>query len=254
MGRSIAQPNESRYTAPGAYGRIGLGEVRGTVPALAFVRRNQDRPFFLYLPYHAPSGSANLERTGAENVRMISVDAVWSMEHLLDPGQVHELWTFFPDPWPKKRHHKRRLVDARFAGLVAGALVPGGRWRLATDWADYADQMQEVLDAEPTLEGGRAERWAERPLTRFERKGLTDRAVQIRVATDDRGRQIHLAEFGSTRRSGFAGRQIQRSQQCSRNRGQALDLPSHGPQARVPHGRRERRRVMFERPVATLLV
>ena len=67
---------------------------------------------------------------------------------------MDELWTFFPDPWPKKRHHKRRLVTPEFAGLAASRLRPGGIWRLATDWADYAGRMQAVLDAEPLLEGG----------------------------------------------------------------------------------------------------
>jgi len=109
---------------------------------------------------------------GATNVRFCSVDAVWSMEHLLEPGSVAELWTFFPDPWHKKRHHKRRLVTADFAALAASRLAPGASWRLATDWADYAEQMVEVLDAEPALQGGVVERWSERPVTRFERKGL----------------------------------------------------------------------------------
>lgn len=109
---------------------------------------------------------------GADNVRFCSVDAVWSLEHLLAPASVAELWTFFPDPWRKTRHHKRRLVNAANASLASSRLVPGGAWRLATDWADYAEQMLEVLDAEPTLDGGRVERWSERPVTRFERKGL----------------------------------------------------------------------------------
>jgi tRNA (guanine-N7-)-methyltransferase len=116
-----------------------------------------------------------LENTGATNVRLISVDAVWSMEHLLPPDSVAELWTFFPDPWPKKRHRRRRLVSRAFAALAASRLAPGGLWRLATDWPDYAEQMSEVLDAEPLLEnehGGAAPRWAERPLTRFERRGV----------------------------------------------------------------------------------
>lgn len=117
---------------------------------------------------------ANVERSGAQNVRMLSVDAVWSLEHLLGPGQVRELWTFFPDPWPKKRHHRRRLVQQPFAGLAASRLEPGGLWRLATDWPDYADQMREVLDAEPLLAGGVVERWADRPRTRFERRGIAD--------------------------------------------------------------------------------
>ena len=115
-----------------------------------------------------------LAEAGATNVRLLSVDAVWSMERLLGPGSVHELWTFFPDPWPKKRHHKRRLVTPPFAALVASRLEPGGRWRLATDWTDYARQMQDILDAEPLLEGGPTVRWAERPLTRFERRGLAE--------------------------------------------------------------------------------
>lgn len=113
-----------------------------------------------------------IAEAGADNVRLIGVDAVWSLEHLFAPGSLEEVWTFFPDPWPKKKHHKRRLVDPAFAHLVASRLRPGGCWRLATDWAHYAVQMREVLDAEPLLTGGEVERWAERPVTRFERKGL----------------------------------------------------------------------------------
>ena len=96
---------------------------------------------------------------------------MWCLEHLFGPGEVEELWTFFPDPWPKKRHHKRRLVDAEFAELAASRLRPGGVWRLATDWADYAEQMRTVLDAVPGLEGGPVQRWEDRPVTKFERKG-----------------------------------------------------------------------------------
>ena len=113
-----------------------------------------------------------LAEAGAGNVRLVSVDAAWSFEHLIGEGELAELWTFFPDPWPKTRHHKRRLVGSAFAALAASRLAPGATWRLATDWADYAAQMREVLDAEPALEGGPVERWDERPVTRFERKGL----------------------------------------------------------------------------------
>lgn len=112
------------------------------------------------------------------NVRVCSVDAVWSMEHLIGAGSLAELWTFFPDPWHKKRHHKRRLVTPDFARLAATRLAPGGTWRLATDWADYAEQAEEVLGAEPLLTGGVVPRWDDRPLTRFERRGLAeDRAI-----------------------------------------------------------------------------
>jgi len=129
-------------------------------------------------------GLARVAEAGASNVRFCSVDAVWSMEHLFAPGSLTELWTFFPDPWPKQRHHKRRLVTPAFARLAADALAPGSWWRLATDWADYAEQMVAVLDAEPALAGGVVPRWEERPLTRFERKGvaagreITDLAYQ----------------------------------------------------------------------------
>ncbi|GAA2005926.1 tRNA (guanosine(46)-N7)-methyltransferase TrmB [Nocardioides kribbensis] len=113
-----------------------------------------------------------LAETGATNVRLCGVDAVWTTEHRVAPGALEEVWTFFPDPWHKKKHRKRRLVDADFAALVASRLRPGGAWRLATDWGDYAEQMEAVLDAEPALEGGVVERWGERPVTKFERKGV----------------------------------------------------------------------------------
>ena len=113
-----------------------------------------------------------LERTGATNVRLVSVDAVWSLEHLVAPDSLEELWTFFPDPWPKTRHHRRRLVQPAFAHVAASRLRPGAAWRLATDWPDYAEQMVEVLDAEPLLDGGPTDRWDDRPRTRFERRGL----------------------------------------------------------------------------------
>ena len=139
--------------------------------ALAAARRDDDvLAFEVWRPGVAET-FLRLEQSGATNVRLLSVDAVWSVEHLLAPASVHELWTFFPDPWHKTRHHKRRLVTPPFAALAASRLRPGGVWRLATDWADYAEQMVRVLDAEPGLEGGVVDRWAERPVTRFERKG-----------------------------------------------------------------------------------
>jgi tRNA (guanine-N7-)-methyltransferase len=162
----------------------GIGEATA---ALAARRPEVDvLAFEVWRPGVATTLSL-LAEAGAENVRLISVDAVWALEHLLGPGAVEELWTFFPDPWPKKRHHKRRLITPRFAALAAARLRRGGLWRLATDWEDYAEQMEEVLGAEPGLTGGRSARWAERPLTKFERKGvaagrtivdLTYRAVQ----------------------------------------------------------------------------
>ena len=147
----------------------GVGEATGVLAAA--------RPAYdvLALEVWRPgvaSSLAQVAAAGATNVRFCSVDAVWVLENLVRPGTLAELWTFFPDPWPKTRHHKRRLVNAVFAGLVATRLVPGGLWRLATDWADYAAQMSSVLGAEPALTGGVVPRWEERPVTKFERKGV----------------------------------------------------------------------------------
>lgn len=129
-----------------------------------------------------------LGEAGVSNVRMCSVDAVWLVRHLIGPGELDELWTFFPDPWHKARHHKRRLVNPDFAAVVATRLRGGGTWRLATDWSGYAEQMVEVLDAEPTLTGGVVPRWDERPVTRFERRGLAEGRAPVDLLyrrTDD---------------------------------------------------------------------
>jgi tRNA (guanine-N7-)-methyltransferase len=149
---------------------IGSGVGEATA-ALAATRPEVD---VLAFEVWRPGVAETLGRLGAagvENVRLCGVDAVWSMRHLIGPDSLGELWTFFPDPWHKKKHHKRRLVTPEFAALAASRLQPGGVWRLATDWADYAEQMLAVLDAEPALAGGVVERWDERPVTKFERKG-----------------------------------------------------------------------------------
>ena len=147
----------------------GVGEATGVLAAA--------RPAYdvLALEVWRPgvaSSLAHVAAAGAGNVRFCSVDAVWMLETHVAPGGLAELWTFFPDPWPKTRHHKRRLGNPTFAALAAERLAPGGHWRLATDWEDYADQMRSVLDAEPALSGGIVERWPERPVTKFERKGV----------------------------------------------------------------------------------
>lgn len=92
---------------------------------------------------------------------------------MLPPASVTELWVFFPDPWHKQRHHKRRLVSADFVPLAARVLHPGGTWRLATDWAEYADQMRAVIGASDAFDSDLvAPRFDGRVLTSYERKGL----------------------------------------------------------------------------------
>ncbi len=159
---------------------VEIGSGNGeSVAAMAAERPAYDVLAFEVWRPGVASTFLHLEESGAENVRLLMVDAVWSLEHLLAPAQIAELWTFFPDPWHKKRHHKRRLVNPAFAAVVASRLAPGGSWRLATDWPDYAAQIADVLGAEPALEGDATERWEERPLTKFERRGLAEgRPVQ----------------------------------------------------------------------------
>jgi tRNA (guanine-N7-)-methyltransferase len=116
-----------------------------------------------------------IEARGISNVRVIAHDAVEVLQSQLPPGSFDEVLLYFPDPWPKKRHHKRRIVQPVFATLVASRLKPGGLFRLATDWEPYAQWMLEVLNAEPALENvAGARRYVERPgrsLTRFENRG-----------------------------------------------------------------------------------
>lgn len=114
-------------------------------------------------------------RAGVRNLRLVEANAPEVLEHLLPEASVSELWVFFPDPWHKKRHTKRRLVADRFAQVAADALCDGGVLRLATDWEDYALQMRAVLSASPLLrpvvDDGWAPRFEGRAMTAFERKG-----------------------------------------------------------------------------------
>jgi tRNA (guanine-N7-)-methyltransferase len=117
-----------------------------------------------------------LEARQLTNVRLICHDAVEVLERQIPESSVDEILILFPDPWPKKRHHKRRLIQAPFASLAASRLAPGGRLRLATDWAPYAQEMLETLRAVAQLEnlapqGGFVPRPGERAPTRFERRG-----------------------------------------------------------------------------------
>lgn len=116
------------------------------------------------------------EKVDLTNLRVLVGDAVNALAHQIPVGCIDEVVLYFPDPWPKKRHHKRRIVQPEFVKLIARALRPGGVWRIATDWADYAISMRAILDAAPEFEslagsGGYADRPTNRPLTRFERRG-----------------------------------------------------------------------------------
>jgi tRNA (guanine-N7-)-methyltransferase len=105
-----------------------------------------------------------------KNVRVIRHDALEVLEKMIPDGALAGIHLFFPDPWPKKRHHKRRLVQPAFAALAARKLAPGGTLHAATDWQDYADHMLAVLSGEPGLE--QAAGPVLRPATKFELRGL----------------------------------------------------------------------------------
>jgi tRNA (guanine-N7-)-methyltransferase len=116
-----------------------------------------------------------LEQRGLDNVRVLVGDGLQLLQQRIAPASLAGVRVYFPDPWPKARHHKRRLVDAGFAALVADRLAPGGLLHCATDWEPYAQQMIAVLSAEPGLvlqSGGRLDRPAWRPVTRYEARGL----------------------------------------------------------------------------------
>jgi len=119
---------------------------------------------------------AGCHEAGLENVRIAMADALDVLEQWLAPSSVEEVLVWFPDPWPKKRHHKRRLVQTRFVSLVHRVLQPGGRLHLATDWEPYAEHILEVLEAHPGFSNCAApDRFMPRPErrreTRFERRG-----------------------------------------------------------------------------------
>ena len=118
-----------------------------------------------------------VERAGLDNVRVLAADARQAMAQCFAPDSVAEIRIFFPDPWPKKRHHKRRLIQAEFVAALARCLRPEAQLLLATDWQDYAQSMRAVMEqaddfinAYPGMEF--APRPAARPLTRFEQRGL----------------------------------------------------------------------------------
>ncbi len=126
---------------------------------------------------HTPGVSrllSAIERLRLDNVLVVHGDAVELLRQRVGPGSLQAIRVFFPDPWPKSRHHKRRIVRPDLVALMASRLRPGGVLHAATDWAPYAEVMAQVLDAEPMLVGvydGPAPR-LERPMTKFERSGI----------------------------------------------------------------------------------
>ncbi|MFW5926780.1 MAG: tRNA (guanosine(46)-N7)-methyltransferase TrmB, partial [Wenzhouxiangella sp.] len=146
--------------------------------ALARMAADESHRNFVGIEVHAPGVGRLLKSVDEQeltNVRVVMRDAVEVLEQQTVPESLDEVRIYFPDPWPKKRHHKRRLIQPPFLELLASRMVAGGRLHLATDWADYAEWMVEALEQVPgfRLEGNPyVERPAWRPQTHFERRGL----------------------------------------------------------------------------------
>ena len=158
---------------------IGFGDGEATCQ---IAERNPDINY-VAMDVYPPGVGALLDAVhvkGLSNVRIIHHDAADVVENMTENGTVSGFHIFFPDPWQKKRHNKRRLINSAFVSLLSDKLKPGGYIYCATDWEDYAFQMQEVLRKEPRLSSpfpGFAEKpsnivpW--RPQTKFERKGIS---------------------------------------------------------------------------------
>jgi tRNA (guanine-N7-)-methyltransferase len=150
----------------------GMGE---TTAAIAAARPGED---FLGIEVHAPGVGSLLKHIAARaltNVRVIRHDAVAVVATMIPPASLAGIHVFFPDPWPKKRHHKRRLLKPGFVHELALRLAPRGYLHVATDWEDYAREVLATLQQEPLLANAAvdfAPRPAYRPLTKFEARGL----------------------------------------------------------------------------------
>lgn len=151
---------------------FGMGESTAAI-AGAFPEND-----YLAIEVHTPGVGSLLKLIGENhlsNLRIIQHDAVEVLQHMIPDGSLDGVHIFFPDPWHKARHKKRRLIQAPLVAMLAHKLKPGGYLHVATDWQDYAEQVLAVLSAEPLLQNTArdyAPRPAYRPLTKFEQRGL----------------------------------------------------------------------------------
>jgi tRNA (guanine-N7-)-methyltransferase len=151
---------------------FGMGESSAEIAA------KQPEIDFIGVEVHTPGVGSLLKQIGERgltNLRIIQHDAVEVLQHMIQENTLDGVHIFFPDPWPKTRHHKRRLIQAEFVRLVASRLKPGAYIHAATDWQAYAEHILETLAQEPLLQNTAqdyAPRPNYRPLTKFEQRGL----------------------------------------------------------------------------------
>jgi tRNA (guanine-N7-)-methyltransferase len=172
--------NDAQTTPPSVTQTIfeigfGMGE------ATAHIAKLMPQALYIGCEVHPPGVGALLKRIGDEqisNIRIIQHDAVEVLTHMLPPASLDGVHIFFPDPWHKKRHNKRRLIQAPLISLLASRIKPGGYIHCATDWQHYAEQILQVLSDEPSLSNtsvgadGYATKPDYRPLTKFENRGI----------------------------------------------------------------------------------
>ena len=149
---------------------FGMGE------ATALIARDFPSTGYLAVEVHKPGIGklmARVEELALSNIRIIEGDAHPIITTMIPDKSVDGVHLFFPDPWPKKRHNKRRIVNAEFLALIHPKIKDGGFFHIATDWVPYAEYIEEVFAASPLFTGGVVERPEWRPVTRFEGQGIT---------------------------------------------------------------------------------
>ncbi len=150
---------------------IGFGMGEATVEiAQAFPQTG-----FLAVDVHQPGIGkllSSIDANDISNIRLMDEDAHLILQNMIPDSSLDAIHLFFPDPWPKTRHHKRRIVNEGFISLAASKLKAGGTIHMATDWGPYALWMQERFELSPLFTGGKVNRPEWRPLTRFEGQGL----------------------------------------------------------------------------------
>ena len=152
---------------------FGNGEL------LAYVAQQHPDRNYLGIEVHRPGIGRlllSLKENGIDNIRIASQDAIEVLDKLIPENSLQQLWLFFPDPWPKKKHHKRRIVSQQFLDLAAHALAHNGLLHMATDWQDYADHMKTVLAEDKRFKAisaleAQSRGAIIRPSTKFERRG-----------------------------------------------------------------------------------
>ena len=173
--RSEPLSAESDWQMPGApiVVEIGFGTGASTV-AMA---EHDQATALLAIDVHTPGIGDLLDKAGAAqltNLRVMEADALTVLERMVLPESLSGVRSYFPDPWPKARHHKRRLVQPPIAQLLHSRLLPGGYWHIATDWDEYAESITCVMAEESGWVGGQIKRPEHRPVTMFEARALRE--------------------------------------------------------------------------------